>query len=341
MESKISKIYYLLSIMHSGLPLNIINLIYNNLDLKLNLIKNDLFYITPHDQWYHINENYKEAIYEYFNIKPYVKKECITNCLKVYARLLLLYIEKTRHDVCFPDSNIHYVFNAYNDDGIWKTFDEGLYEYCFLYEFDKGEYNNVLKNEYNIIEHKDNIIDLIEENIEFITSLLKNNDIVIKEYIEQILLLLPSSFFLKKICKKIINKCIYLSEQLELNDGKKRLLLFLYSLEENPIIEPEYFKMDENESEGIAEAYFLKGLKNKDEYSLRKSIEYYNIVNDSQENHINKRIGYAKYEIGALFYLKKEYTITEKFLNEAKEIEDKFLRDRCNIELVLIIEKKN
>ena len=341
MKSRISSIYYLLSIMYSGLPISIINLIFENLDIELKLIKNDLFYITPEDEWYHLNVNYRKKIHEYFNFKINDKKECISKCIKIYARLLYLYIEKTKKNTFFQDSNIHYVFNSYNSEGIWKTFDEALYEYCFLYEFDKNEYNIILKKKFIINKHKDNIIHLIEDNLDYIYSLINNKDIVLKEYLEQLLLMLPSSYFLKKECKNIIKKCIYLSEQLNLNSGKKRLQLFLYSLEANPVIEPENFGMEEHENEGKAEAYFIKGLKNNDIHSFEKVIENYNMMGSNQD--INKRVGYAKYEIAALFYKDKNYKLAEKILNEAKsiftKIGDKFLINRCDIDLIMINQK--
>ena len=150
--------------------------------------------------------------------------------------------------------------------------------------------------------------------------------------------MLPSSYFLKKECKNIIKKCIYLSEKLKLNRGQKRLLLFLYSLEASPVIEPENFGMDEHDNEGKAEAYFIKGLKNNDINSFRKVIENYNMMGSNQD--INKRVGYAKYEISALFYKDKNYTLAEKMLNEAKlifkKIGDKFLINRCEIDLIMI-----
>ena len=45
---------------------------------------------------------------------------------------MFFYIKKNRETICFPDTNIHYVFNSYNGTGIWKTFDLQMYEYCFF-----------------------------------------------------------------------------------------------------------------------------------------------------------------------------------------------------------------
>ena len=117
-DNELFKIYYLLSIVPFGLPNNIINLIYPNLYLNLKYIKNDLIYISNEDQFYHINEKYKKDIYEYFNNKTKEKTECIYNLIKVYAKLLYYYIEKNKKIINFSDSNIHYIFNSYNCEGI-------------------------------------------------------------------------------------------------------------------------------------------------------------------------------------------------------------------------------
>ena len=339
-ETKISKIYYLLSIMRNGLPYSIIKLIYPDYDEILMENKNNSFiYLDQSDNWYHINQKYKKEIDDYFNLKNNIKEECILNCLKVFARLLFFFIQKNKKNICFPDSNIHHIFNSYNDTGIWRTLDKQIYEYCFLNEIDKEEYENILINDFILERLKDNIIYFIEYNLKYIKILLKNNEIICQEYLDQILLMLPSAYFLKKGCKKLINKCIKISEELGLENGIKRLLLFLYSLEKNPKINLDEFSHSENELQ--AEAYFLEGLKNNNKQSFEKAIENYSNLKPSME--IKKKISCVYYELGALCYFEKNYEEAKIYLNKAKniskEIGNYFIIYRCNIDLALILQK--
>ena len=126
------------------------------------------------------------------------------------------FILKKIENICFPDNNIHYIFNSYNNRGIWKSFDIQLYEYCFYFEYSKNkkEYENVLNNDFDLEKYMKNITSVILNNLADIKELIKNNDYN-KEYIEQILIMLPSCFFLKVECVNIIKKCVYLCENLE------------------------------------------------------------------------------------------------------------------------------
>ena len=349
MEKSVSKIYYLLSIMKEGLPNSIIKLIFRDYEeaMEEEDKNNTLIYRDEEDNWYHIIQKYKKDIDNYFIIKKKFKEECISNCLKVFARMLFFYIEKNKQNICFPDGDIHYIFNSYNGNGIWKSFDDSIYQYCFLYEIeteiDKEEYNNILLNDFSLERYKNNIINLIENNLEYIKILLNNNDSVFNEYLEQILIMLPSSFFLQKDCKIVINKCIKISEELNLENSTKRLLLYLYSIEENPEINPEEFINTENELQG--EAYFLKGLKNKCIQSLENTIENYNDLINKDKNRIDikKKLSYVYYEISSLCYQNKNYEKAKIYLNKAKNISNEignyFFVDRCNIDLTLIMKK--
>lgn len=349
MEKSVSKIYYLLSIMKEGLPNSIIKLIFRDYEevLEEEDRNNTLIYQDEEDNWYHIIQKYKKDIDNYFIIKKKFKEECISNCLKVFARILFCYIEKNKQNICFPDGDIHYIFNSYNGNGIWKSFDDSIYQYCFLYEIeteiDKEEYNNILKNDFNLERYKNNIINLLENNLEYIKILLNNNDSVFNEYLEQILIMLPSSFFLQKDCKIIINECIKISEELNLENSTKRLLLFLYSIEENPEINPEEFINTENEFQG--EAYFLKGLKKNHIQSFEKARDnYYDLISkDKKRIDIKKKISYVYYEISILSYQGGNYEKAKIYLNKAKNISNEignyFFIDRCNIDLSLIMKK--
>ena len=349
-----TKLYYLLSIMPSGLPNSLIKLIYPDLDFIMNQKNNliNFIFIDPDDNWNHLND-YKKEIHNFFMNKNNERQDCILNCIKIYSKLLFIYIQNNKQKILYPDINIHYIFNSYNDTGIWKTFDLPMYHYCFSNINNKKEYDKILSDNFDLDRHMKNIISLIINNLDDISSLIKNNDIN-KEYIEQILINLPTAYFLKKECQTIIEKCIYLSEKLNLENSKNRLLLYLYSLENNQEI---LNKINNNNSELEIEKEFLKALiekkillfdniidKNKKLTSV-SNIEMFNINYEKKLKTI-----YAYYENGGLYYFDYVKTKNISFLDSAKnclieakkiakEINNYFLTDRINIDLFLIVIK--
>ena len=111
------------------------------------------------------------------------RKECICKCLEIYAKLLFYYIKKTRENICFPDSNVHYHFNSYNNKGIWKTFDLNNYELCFIKDDKSNDYNNIIDNDFLLEKHTENIYNLIDVNAETIKTLIfYENRLDQKEY---------------------------------------------------------------------------------------------------------------------------------------------------------------
>ena len=157
--------------------------------------------------------------------------------------------------------------------------------------------------------------------------------------------MLPSIYILEKnwLIKKIISKCIYFCDKLNyfdeynLLDSRQRLSLFLFSIKENPILNIEEFNL--LGYEGLAEAYFINGLKKKDIQSFLDSIEYYKKTNNKE---IESKISYAYYEIACLYYSEKNYKLTKENLIKAKTYynNDSFIRDKINIEFAKIIEEE-
>ena len=343
----ISKIYYLLSIMPSGLPESLLKLIYPNYEefMKEEDVTKTLIYTDPNDNWKYIKE-YKRNITNFFYCKEkdQIRQECISNCLKVYAKLLFYYIEKNRQKICFPDNNIHYLFNSYNDTGIWKTFDLPIYNYCFYFENDKNIYDNILKDKFILERHENNITNLILNNLDDLQKLIKDD--IIKEYLEQITLKLPTCYFLEKECIIIIKKYIYICDQLKLENSKKRLLLFLYSIDKIQQIDIKEF----NDSQyGLEiDAYFLNALKKEDITLFKELIQKYKDINVTSNGETNtvensslkKILIYAYYEIAGLYYSKKIYqdALSNLILAKelSKEINNCYLLDRINIDIVLV-----
>ena len=351
-RSDISRIYFLLSFMPSGLPDSLLQLIIQGCH-KIIMEENEnnrLIYKDPDNNWNYINDCKKEINNIFADKdKKNEKKEIILQCLKVYSTLLFFYIDKNRQNICFPDNNIHYIFNSYNGTGIWKSFDIEMYKYCF-YDSKRKKYENIINYDFDLEKHSKNIINFMKYNLEEIKDLLKTNDIN-KEYIEQILIMLPSCYFLKKECKNIIMQCIYICQELSLDNDENRLLLFLYSLEGNPRIDLDKFKNFELN----LEALFLLFLKKKDKNSFDKIEEEYEKAKNgayggnNNINDIKLKFAECNYEKAGTYYLKtennqklnqcKNYLIKAK--NIAKEINNHFFMDRINIDLFFVSKKQN
>ena len=343
MEKDISKIYFVLSFMPYGLPSSIFKLYSPDFQKIINEEDEEkLISINPNNNWYTIIEKrYKREI---FDLMPESKrKECICKCLEIYAKLLFYFIKKTREKICFPDSNVHYHFNSYNNKGIWKTFDLNNYELCFIKDDKSNDYNNIIDNDFLLEKHTENIYNLIDVNAETIKTLIfSENRLDQKEYLYQILLMLPSVHILGKHSnlETIINNCINLSEKFNLTDSKQRLNLFLLSKKENPNINLEDFKLLGDQ--GKADAYFINGLKQNNKESFFKAIDKYQKLNNKE---LNILIPYAYYEIGWLYFLEKEYQSAIKYLMIGEDFSnfdnDNFIKDKICLALALVMEEEN
>jgi len=351
MEKNISKIYFLLSIVENGLPLSIIELYEPKFkSIKENEDENNLIFTESDNNWYIIEESYKIDIIKLMLENK--RKDYISKILKIYSRELFCFINKNRMNVCFPNSNIHYNFNSYNKNGMWKSFDTEIYKLCFEKKIDKinSIYKDKLDKDFNIKlleKHKENIFWLIEKNTDIIKKIIfEDKNVKTKEYLYQILIMLPSAFISEKNSKirNVLSKCIYICDKLKSDEGnlmevRQRLNLFLESLKENPTVNFEKFNLLGDE--GKAEANFIYGLKlHKKEY-FEESIKFYRKIHDIEAQN---KIIYAKFEIACLYYLKNKYKKAKEMLYEArklsKESNDTFIRDKINIELAKIIEEE-
>ena len=335
---------FLLCIMKSGLPYSIIKLIYPEPENFFEKDETYSYIYQNNDGWYYIDEISKRKIFKDNPNQRNIKTKCIKKCLEVYSKLLFFFIQKKIRDICLPDNNIHYIFNSFNGKGIWKTFNEEYYIKCFPYnkisyneeqiQKEVKQYKNILEDESDFEKHKENILYFIENNIDILLDLLKIENIY-KEYLEQILIMLPSCYFLDNNCSYIIKKCIIICQKLELNLSRKRLILFLKSLEKTEVDPKDFNELPEL----LGEALFLKGLKNEDMESFKESVNNYkNILNNELKNY---KLSFAYYEIGGLFCKNENFIEAQNYLNLAKkcaiESGNNFLKERINIDLSLII----
>ena len=347
MEKDICTIYFLLSILPNGLPLPMLNLCEKDSEKIIkNLDEKKLIYKEPKTNWYKIKNIYKRLIND---LMPEEKgKECICKCFEIYSKLFFYYIESTRQKVCFPDCDIHYQFNSYNDKGLWKTFDLDIFNFYFSKNKEEYDiYKNIIKDDFFIDNHKDNIFTLIKKNVDIIKEVIfKERNVELNECLNQILLMLPSAYIGEKISslKFVIKYCIYFCEQLKESEdnnllkSKQRLNLFLLSTktEKIQLTKEDYYLLGD---EGEAEALFICGLKNKDVELFLKAIKLYHKLKNIE---LNNRISYAYYEIGCIYLSKKDFKQTESNLELAKKYakNDDFLTAIINIKLALAYEEK-
>ena len=327
-------LYHLLSNMPSGLPESFLKLIFDDYDN----IEDDKFFIesSQENDWAIIKRN--KFFYAYFKEIKYLE-DCYKNLLKVlkiYTELLKNFIAKNRKKINNKYGNIHYIYNSYNKGDIWKCshskkFGEKL-----------GKKN--LDSDFNIGKHKQNIINLIYLFINKIDSLI-SIDKESLDYLEEILLLFPSYFFLKKenldILQICINFCNQLIEKIEKLDFKgkaqekdqylkrekflkKKLLIYLYSL-------------DESKNEILTEKSIVKDLKEQsnekdlkeqsNEKYLKEELDFLKLIRNkgiksedfqNLEKNISEEKKFYLYYEYAIFYFKKgEYKESMKHLNLA------------------------
>ena len=351
MEKDISKIYFLLSILQNGLPLSIIKLYEPKFEeIKEKEDENNLIFTEVENNWYIIEEFHKINIVKL--LLEDKRKNYISKILEIYSRLLFHFINKNRINVCFPDANIHYNFNSYNNKGLWKTFDTGIYELCFEKNNNKIKndiLDEILKNDFNIKlldKHKENIFWLIERNTDIIKKIIfEDKNVETKEYLYQLLIMLPSAYIYEKNSKikNVISRCIYICDKLKFSDecnlmnSRQRLLLFLESLKENPTLNLDKFNLLGDE--GKAELYFINGIKLHKQEFFNKSINYYTKIYDKEVK--NKKI-YAIYEIASILFSEKKYKSAKEKFFEARKLaeEGSFIKNKIHIELAKIIEEE-
>ena len=368
-QEDLNKIYFLLKTMPKGLLSEQLLLIIPNFK---EIIKKEIQLISfPNycDHFYKIN-SYSYSNYIIEMTDENIKKFCIERCLEMYAKILYYYIKNYYRFEQSLNGNIKYNFNSLNANGYWKSLNENLFNFCFRIDpNEKNLYRIISKNFFDYRNyHEENIRKLISNNFFYIKTIINENEIngynIYKEFLDQIMIMLPSVFIDdEEKCKYLINRSIKLCKELnEINFNKeiKRLQLFLNSINSK---KKDEINTDIDEEltgkEGKAEAYFLNGLNTKNIDSFNSAIKFYNYtIEDFKKrnseninkiscknyiNYLNKRLSYVFYELGLLIKNKKNFTIAISNFTSSKTIseqnKDDFLTIKCNIELA-DIEKK-
>ena len=321
-------LYYLLLNMPSGLPNCFLELIFDNYyliqDNKRLLIK------SPDNFWNLINkdkrfeDNFKEVAY--MDI-CYIH---IFKTLKLYARLLNYFIEKNKERINDKDGNIHYIYNSYNKSKIWKSKIDNT--------IGKLLGNKILNKDFSIMSHKENILNimtLIINKIELFRKKQIREDIDF--YLEEILLLFPSYFFLKKENKYILLICISLCKNLISNTKdeiikireellKQKLLLYLYSISES---NTEILEIKNNlDSEIKNNILFLQAIRDDNKIENMEKLLTGEITDEMKFN--------LYYEIAIIYFKNKQYNDCLQnlenayFMKTIKDVQkDRIIIDYC------------
>ena len=309
-------IYFLLVNMPSGLPDSFLILIIENYAS----IFDDQNLITKKNNWNIINENkiFDENWNDRENIKIYYK--CLFKTLELYTKLLNYFIEKNRDQIKYRDGIVHCIFNSYSNRDLWK---------CKIPNtISKKLGDKIFSEDFNIHKHKKNIANLIEliiNNIEILRQIEEIED-KIDFFLENILLLFPSYFFIEKENIEILQKCITFCNRLiektkESNDEKlikneiylkNKLLLFLYSIDENATDILEINDLDEKDKLKI-EIDILQNLRQKE-----KDIKDINHLEELINKDISDEMKYFMFhKIAIVYYSEGKY---DKCLDYLKKI---------------------
>ena len=207
---------------------------------------------------YKIDEKYIYKILLNIENDEHLINIYLIKIIKMYSIIFFKYLNDEIRKENLKKENSNYEFNALNNLGIWKTFNEKNYKKCF----DNNNFDiSLIKDLENYTKNSRFNIELLIENNKKNFKILLNEDEYFLEYFEQLLLYLPTIFKYnnkKDECIELLNQYIKLCEELNLNNSKERLKLFLYSIEFHPNFQPESFSHSILK-EGRAEAFLLKG----------------------------------------------------------------------------------
>ena len=360
METEAGEIIFLLYIMNKGLSPSILKLFDPDFEkiIQGSKAKNFVY------QMNHINWRISKSKINIDDILPYLsldkRKNLVKKGLEICAKLLFHYIKKLRRNNqynYFKALDIEYYCDYFFEkNGFWKSFNIKKYESCFYKGANPNfaDYEKVVKNnELKLEDIKENIYNLFEVNNETVNELYSSNE-TIKEYIEQIIIMLPRLFIKNKPEARIIlEKLQNILKKLKNIDIKNILRIKLFSLFLQEIYEINYDDFDALDKEAKAYAYFINGLR------MNQFISFHESNNKAKKMKLNNQIdrvkksyekaikffvnntmkAYCYYQLGNLEYDQKHYEEAEKKYNKGKSFLDidNFIKGLLNLKLAKII----
>ena len=350
-------IIFLLYIMDKGLPFSVILLYDPNFENIIKSKKSDKYFCRMN----HNNWKISKSEIHYDDITPIItddkRKELVEKCLEIFAKLLFHLIQKNhkiQQQKYFKALDYEFYFDYFfENQEFWKTFNIEKYEECFKKDKNYEVYENIISNnEINLEDTRDNIYNLFETNMETIKKLYSEKDNT-KEYLEQILIMLPRLFMKKESeIKNILKKSKdFLNIMKEINP-KNILRINLFSImfsENNEINCKEFDNLNKNEK---AYDYFINGIrinhiiykyfrfeliketkKSKLIEDISSAISSFETAKNEFENTTMK--AHCYYHIGNLFYKKKKFEEAEKSYKNGKSLKNisEFIKGLLNLKL--------
>ena len=331
---KARNIIFLLYIMNKGLPKSVIILYEPNFEEIIKLKNSEKYFCPGNHNYLKISKS--EIHYDDISCKvtEQKRKELIEKCVEIFAKLLFHLLQKNRNNLdqnYLKPPDIEFYFNNFFENlEFWKTFNNLKYEECFKKDENSSAYEKIiLKNEINLEDIRDNIYNLFDLNVESINSLYSENENS-REYLEQILIMLPRLFVKKESeIKEILKKCKNFLKKIKNINRKNIIRINLFSIifsEDNEINTKDFDKLDINER---AYAYFINGIrinriiykyfrnefiKETKKFKLKEYItlakDSFDTAKSSFENNTMK--AHCYFHIGNLFYRQKNYEEAEK-----------------------------
>ena len=354
---------FLLYIMDKGLPPSVLKLFEPNFTKILEQEELSIFFYKTKNMTWRLSK----SIINIDDIIPHLisdkRKKTVEKCLEIFSKLLFYYNKKFGRILkqnYFKALDIEYYFDLFFENvEFFKTFNKEKYNLCFSKELNPNfnDYENIIKNNnIKLDEQKENIYNLFELNKETISKLYSENE-TMKEYIEQIIILLPRLFiknkFETKIVLDILDRLIIILKNFENIDKRNILrikLLYLFYQEKNEI---NNYNFNDLDKEGKAYENFINGLRmehnlssqelnNKEKkgrinYKIEKAKNFYK---EASELFINKTMkAYCYYQLGNIEYEQKQYEEAEKMYNKGKSLPgiDNYVKGFLNIKLAKLI----
>ena len=361
MESEAGKIIFILYMMNKGLPSSVLKLFEPEFKRIIKTNEAEKFFYQKYHSYWKISKikiTNEDIIYYILNEK---RKLWIENILEITAKLLFHFdkiMKKNVYIKYFKNLEIEYYFYYFFENiQFMKSFNKEKYEQCFLKEPNYLKYENIINNkDINLEDLKDNIFNLFEINNETINTLYSEDE-KMKEYIEQIIIILPKLFIKNKPeLKNILVKIKNIINNLKNIDSNNLLKINLFSIlfEENNEINFDEF--DALDKEAKAFAYFINGLRIskisfRDSVNKSKKIKINLLIEKEKESfkqaltlfkNNNTMKAYCFYQLGNLEYELKNFGEAEKYYKEGSSIPnlEKFINCVLNLKIAIMLKDK-
>ena len=227
LENK-ERILVLFTILKKGISKTELNLIIGIENLKKNrdLIISKYFSKILNEHMYVIDNSFTKYILLYAH--PKIVLKLLTNILKIYSGIL--------RNVLLNNKNTDGLYEGINK-GIWLSFHQDIFYEYYNPIFREKKFTFLSHHEYNLCNIFTNYTSQIKTLFANNSSSMLNEETkdykLLKEYLEQISICLPTILFIVNKVKascEMVNVFLELSKELSLKQNEIRLLLFKYCI---------------------------------------------------------------------------------------------------------------